>query len=91
MTKTKRPKTTAFEAKFIEAAIDKHVRDGEVEIDNPTVVSLSASGGAYVQGWLWVSDEEAGVEPGENPEVYRRDVGDSEEAGDDADGTSEQE
>lgn len=34
------------------------VRDGELEVDDPTVVSLSSDGGAYVLGWVWVGVED---------------------------------
>lgn len=32
--------------------------DGELEFDEPTVVSHSDDGGAYVLGWSWVDDED---------------------------------
>lgn len=35
-------------------------RDGELEVDDLTIVSRSDSG-AYVQCWMWVSNEEAGI------------------------------
>ncbi|MGD1032699.1 MAG: hypothetical protein ABSA05_16340 [Opitutaceae bacterium] len=38
-------------------------RDGEVEVDDDAVVSMGDDGGAYVQAWLWVSDEAAGIPP----------------------------
>lgn len=31
-------------------------REGEIEVDDDAVVSLSNDGGAYVQTWLWVED-----------------------------------
>lgn len=37
-------------------------REGELEVDGDAIVSESADGGAYVMAWLWVSDEDAGVE-----------------------------
>lgn len=37
------------------------VRDGECEIDDHAVVSGSDEG-AYVMAWVWVSNEDAGVE-----------------------------
>jgi hypothetical protein len=52
---------------YIEAARKKWHRDGEIEIDWQTEVSVSDDGGAYVQAWVWVSNEEAGV-PGEEEE-----------------------
>jgi hypothetical protein len=33
-------------------------RDGEVEVDDNAVVSVSDDGGAYVQAWVWVYDPE---------------------------------
>ena len=33
-------------------------KDGELEFDDPTVVSHSDDGGAYVLGWSWVDDED---------------------------------
>jgi DNA repair photolyase len=65
-----RQATTDTRIKFVEAAKEKFVRGGHIEIDDPTVVSFSADFGAYVQAWVWVSDEEAGVAPGENPEWF---------------------
>lgn len=38
------------------------VTDGEIEVDEDAVVSVSEEdGGAYVMSWQWVSDEEAGL------------------------------
>lgn len=36
-------------------------REGSVEVDDNALVSVSDDGGAYVQAWIWVSDEDAGV------------------------------
>ena len=44
---------------YIQAAKNKHEHEGEVEIDEPTVISRSSDGGAYVQAWVWVDDDEA--------------------------------
>jgi hypothetical protein len=46
---------------YARAAFQKRHRDGEIEIDDCTVVSLSDDGGAYVMAWIWVSDEAAGI------------------------------
>ena len=46
------------------AADDKLCRDGEVEVDEDAVVSKGEDDGAYVQAWLWVSDELAGINEG---------------------------
>jgi hypothetical protein len=35
--------------------------EGSVEVDDNALVSVSDDGGAYVQAWIWVSDEDAGV------------------------------
>jgi hypothetical protein len=43
---------------YIQRANDLYGREGEIEIDDDAGVSMSADGGAYVQGWLWVPDEE---------------------------------
>lgn len=47
------------ENQFRTAAWRLHVRDGEIEIDHGATVSVSDSGGAYVQAWVWVPDDEA--------------------------------
>lgn len=39
-------------------AYDCWHRDGELEIDPTAVVSLSDDGGAYVEAWLWVDDQD---------------------------------
>ncbi|MDB2578765.1 hypothetical protein N9Y00_06970 [Tateyamaria sp.] len=40
------------------AAAQARGRDGELEIDSNANVSVSEDAGAYVQGWVWVSDDE---------------------------------
>lgn len=45
---------------YVAAARDQ-ARDGELEVDETTVVSEGADAGAYVGAWLWVSDEDAGI------------------------------
>jgi len=37
------------------------VSEGELEVDDDAVVSLSDDDGAYVQTWTWISDVEAGL------------------------------
>lgn len=44
----------AIENAYRARAFDEHHRDGECEIDDGAVVSLSEDGGAYVQSWVWV-------------------------------------
>jgi hypothetical protein len=41
---------------YVEAAVTKYQRDGEIEIDKDTVVSRSDDG-AYVQAWVWIEIE----------------------------------
>lgn len=49
------------EERFRDAARDAHGTDGEIEIDDGADVSESDSG-AYVQAWVWVSNEDAGLD-----------------------------
>lgn len=52
-------------AQLYRSAIDDKLgRDGEIEFDDDAVVSKGDDAGAYVQGWLWISDEDAGIEEG---------------------------
>jgi hypothetical protein len=37
-------------------------KDGELECDGDAIVSKGGDGGAYVQCWVWVADEDAGIE-----------------------------
>ena len=46
---------------FVNAAYEMYVREGEVEIDSPTVTSPSDEG-AYVLAWVWVGNEDAGIQ-----------------------------
>lgn len=39
-------------------------RDGEIEVDDITVLSGSGDGGEYVMCWMWISNEKAGVTKG---------------------------
>ncbi|MBU2722912.1 hypothetical protein [Acidithiobacillus ferridurans] len=45
---------------YVEAARKKTI-EGELEVDDRSVLSRSDDGGQYVMAWLWVTDEEAGV------------------------------
>lgn len=45
---------------IVEAARQKHEREGEIEIDRHTVVSHSGYG-AYVMAWVWVPYPEEDV------------------------------
>jgi hypothetical protein len=44
------------------AAAMEQSSEGELEIDPGAVVAQSDDDGAYVMAWLWVSDDEAGLE-----------------------------
>jgi hypothetical protein len=33
-------------------------REGELEVDDNAIVSVSEDGGAYVMAWVWVSDDD---------------------------------
>ncbi|HYW43078.1 MAG TPA: hypothetical protein VE959_09480, partial [Bryobacteraceae bacterium] len=66
---------------YIEQAQADYMRDGEIEIDDGAVVSRGSDQGAYVQAWVWVSDdslpEGVGSEndadaPEEAPSIERR-------------------
>ena len=50
---------------YIEAARKRWEREGEIEIDDDPKVSAGDDPGAYVQAWVWVSNEEAGLPGGE--------------------------
>jgi hypothetical protein len=50
------------EAAYRAAAIRLHHRDGEIEINDNADVSLGDDPGAYVQAWVWVSAEAAGID-----------------------------
>ena len=51
----------ALETAYYDAAKNIHSRDGECEIDSNATVSISEDGGAYVQAWVWVYDDDAGI------------------------------
>lgn len=40
-------------------AAQREVREGELEVDSPTVVSRGDDDGAYVQAWIWVDNDDA--------------------------------
>lgn len=47
---------------YVKAAQDMvSTREGDLEVDEPAVVSAGEDFGAYVLAWLWVSNDEAGV------------------------------
>lgn len=43
----------------------KRQKDGEIEFDADAIVSHGNDGGAYVQAWVWIGDDEAGVKAAE--------------------------
>ena len=55
------PEPQTLEDRYRDAAHAKQ-RDGELEIDGDAVVSMGEDPGAYVAAWVWVSNEEAGIE-----------------------------
>jgi len=46
------------ENRYIKAARRIHHRDGEIEVDDWPLISPSDDGGAYVQAWVWVSNDD---------------------------------
>jgi len=51
---------------YIVRAAALYAREGEIEIDDDAAVSLGDDAGAYVQGWLWVPDEEIAEDEEDN-------------------------
>jgi hypothetical protein len=54
--------------RYRDAANRRYGRDGELEIDDGAIVSVGDDPGAYVQAWVWVSNEEAGIKEDEEDE-----------------------
>lgn len=52
-----------------DAASELFGREGELEFDDDAVVSWSADGGAYVQCWRWIDDEQLAPFGITNPEL----------------------
>lgn len=48
------------------AAIDRWTKD-KLQIEDDAVVS-AGEGGAWVQAWVWVSDDQAGIDDASGPE-----------------------
>lgn len=46
--------------------------EGEVEVDDNTVVSRGRDGGAYVQAWVWVDDGDERGRNGTGTEAERK-------------------
>lgn len=57
MTKAERKAKTVDEA--YRSGVETH--EGELEVDDDAKVSISPDGGAYVQAWVWVTDDEVGI------------------------------
>lgn len=51
------------EAAFVQAARDEYC-DDDIEVDLNPMISRGDDG-AFVNGWLWVSNERAGIAPSE--------------------------
>lgn len=60
MRKPKPKQRTKIENAYFQAA-KEHVSEGDLELDDNAVISISDDGGAYVQMWQWVPDEDANV------------------------------
>lgn len=52
---------------YVAAARDM-AKDGEIEVDDPAVVSKGDDDGAYVMSWMWVSNHAAGIDIENEPE-----------------------
>lgn len=48
-------------AAYRKAARELHQKDGTCEIDDGATVSMGDDPGAYVQAWVWVPDDDAGI------------------------------
>lgn len=46
---------------YAKAAHEMYHRDGELEIDDTTVLSGSGDNGEYVLAWVWVYNADAGL------------------------------
>lgn len=53
----------------VDAAKRLHEKPGDLEFDDDAAVSWSADGGAYVQCWKWLSDEDLAQAGIRNPEA----------------------
>lgn len=61
--KTKKRLTREMRKAYVEAAQRQHQDEGTLEIDDDAEVSWvspeeGGHGGAYVQAWVWVNDED---------------------------------
>jgi hypothetical protein len=51
---------SAEDSAYVRTA-QENAREGEFEVDEPAVVSRGDDDGAYVMGWMWVSNDAAGL------------------------------
>jgi hypothetical protein len=48
--------------KYFQTAREKLTKEGSLEFDDDAVVSISEEKGAYVECWIWIDDETAGID-----------------------------
>lgn len=72
---TKEWELSPDEEAYIEGARQHHEKDGGLEFDAHPLVSVSDEQGAYVLGWVWVRDDEAGITRPPEPAVYKTGTG----------------
>ena len=53
--------------KYRTAARTQYGNGDDVEIDRDATVSIGDDPGAFVQAWLWVTDDDAGIETDDTP------------------------
>lgn len=53
--------STDLEEDYREAADEQYGEEGSIEIDDDAQVSSAGDGGAYVQAWVYVRDDEANI------------------------------
>ncbi len=52
------PAANANRVMWVERAREQHGKDGEIEFDDDSTISLSEDNGEYVLGWVWVDGDE---------------------------------
>lgn len=52
---------SADDNRYVAYARENLTREGEIEVDDPAVVSDGDDKGCYILAWVWVSDEDIGV------------------------------
>ena len=74
------PKFNITDKQYVDAASRLYHEEGTIEIDDekhsstPPKVSRSEDGGAYVEAWVWVPDEEARPRPVTDPALRRLNI-----------------